>query len=47
VPLGGGAGRIVHIGKLPVKLSVGLFYNVVQPISGGRWVLNTGLTLIC
>ena len=46
VPLGGGTGRIVHIGKLPIKLSAGLFYNVVQPISGGRWVLNTQLTLI-
>jgi hypothetical protein len=46
VPLGGGAGRIVRVGKLPIKLSAGLFYNVVQPISGGRWVLNTQLTLI-
>jgi hypothetical protein len=46
VPLGGGAGRIVRIGKLPIKLSAGLFYNVVQPAYGGRWVLNTDLTLI-
>lgn len=47
VPVGGGAGRIIRIGgKLPIKLSAGLFYNVVQPASGGRWVLNTDLTLI-
>jgi hypothetical protein len=46
VPVGGGAGRIIRIGKLPIKLDAGLFYNVVQPISGGRWVLNSDLTLI-
>ena len=47
VPLGGGAGRIIRVGgKLPIKLSAGLFYNVVQPTVGGRWVLNTDLTLI-
>jgi hypothetical protein len=31
VPLGGGVGRIIRLGgKLPIKLSAGLFYNVVQ-----------------
>jgi hypothetical protein len=47
VPIGGGAGRIIRLGgNLPIKLSAGLFYNVVQPANGGRWVLNTDLTLI-
>ena len=47
MPLGGGAGRIIRIGgKLPIKLSAGLFFNVVQPANGDRWVLNTDLTLI-
>jgi hypothetical protein len=47
VPLGGGAGRLIRVGgKLPVKLSAGLFYNVVQPTYGGRWVLNADVTLI-
>ena len=46
VPLGGGVGRIVRIGKLPIKLSAGLFYNIIQPAPGGRWVLNTDLTFI-
>ena len=41
-----GAGRIVRVGKLPIKLNAGLFYNVVQPTYGGRWVLNAQLTLI-
>jgi hypothetical protein len=32
---------IIRIGgKLPIKLSAGLFYNIVQPANGGRWVLN-------
>jgi len=47
VPLGGGAGRLIRVGgKLPVKLSAGLFYNVVRPTYGGRWVLNANVTLI-
>jgi hypothetical protein len=47
VPVGGGAGRLIRIGgKLPIKLEAGVFYNVVQPAAGGRWVLNTQLTLI-
>ena len=45
VPVGGG-GRVIRILKLPIKLEVGLFYNVVQPAPGGRWVLlNTELAL--
>ena len=46
VPLGAGGGRIVHVGKLPIKLNAGLFYNVAQPTYGGRWVLNAQLTMI-
>jgi hypothetical protein len=45
VPVGGG-GRIIRIGKLPIKLEVGLFYNLAQPAPRGRWVLNTDLALI-
>jgi hypothetical protein len=43
---GAGGGRIVRIGDLLIKLSAGIFYNVVQPINGSRWVLNADLTLI-
>jgi hypothetical protein len=42
----GGGGRIIRIGKLPIKLEVGLFYNLAQPAPRGRWVLNTELALI-
>jgi hypothetical protein len=47
VPLGGGVARIIKVGgKLPIKLAAGLFYDAVQPSSGGRWVLNANLTFI-
>jgi hypothetical protein len=40
-------GRIVRVGgKLPIKLSAGLFYNVVRPTVGGRWGLKADLKLI-
>jgi hypothetical protein len=46
VPLGGGAGRIIRLDKLPIRLEAGVFYGAVQPTSGGRWLLNAELTLI-
>jgi hypothetical protein len=47
LPLGGGIAKITKIGgKLPIKLAAGVFYNVVQPTYGGRWVLNTELAII-
>ena len=44
--MGGGIAKITKIGKLPIKLDVGLFYNVEKPTYGGRWVLNTALAFI-
>ena len=31
VPVGGGGGRLIRIGKLPVNLQIQAFYNVVKP----------------
>ena len=31
VPVGGGFGRLIRIGKLPVNLQAQAFYNVVKP----------------
>ena len=31
VPIGGGGGRLIRIGKLPVNLQAQAFYNVVKP----------------
>jgi hypothetical protein len=30
VPIGGGFGKIVHLGKLPINLSFQAFYNVAR-----------------
>jgi hypothetical protein len=40
VPLGGGGGRVFHIGKLPVNTRVGAYYNVESPRSGSDWQLQ-------
>ncbi len=47
VPLGLEAGRIIKLGgKLPVKLSLGGYYNVVTPQYGARWQLYTAAAVI-
>jgi len=35
VPLGGGVGKIFHMGKLPVNTQLSAYYNVVTPDNGG------------
>jgi hypothetical protein len=40
VPLGGGIGKIFHIGKLPVNTSLQAYYNVVHPDYGANWQLR-------
>ena len=34
MPLGGGVGKIFHLGKLPVNTQLSAYYNVVQPDYG-------------
>ncbi|MFZ0611634.1 MAG: hypothetical protein WAM73_05295 [Desulfobacterales bacterium] len=40
VPLGGGAGKIVRFGRLPVNLQLQAFYNVVTPDNYADWQLR-------
>jgi hypothetical protein len=42
VPMGGGFGRLIRIGKLPVNLQAQAFYNVVKPDDGptADWTLR-------
>ena len=40
VPLGGGVGKIFHLGKLPVNTQLSAYYNVVHPDFGPRWQLR-------
>jgi len=37
LPLGGGVGKIFHLGKLPVNAQLGAYYNVVRPDFGPEW----------
>ena len=37
VPVGGGIGRLMRFGKLPVNLQLQSFYNVVHPDFGPEW----------
>jgi len=46
VPLGGGGGKIVHLGKQPVNISVQAFGNVVNPDFGPDWTLRVQIQLL-
>ena len=40
MPLGGGVGKIVRFGKLPVNFQTQAFYNVEKPQNGADWTLR-------
>jgi len=40
LPVGGGIGKIFHIGKLPVNSSLTAYYNVVRPDGVADWQLR-------
>jgi hypothetical protein len=40
VPLGGGIGKIFHLGKLPVNTQISAYYNVVKPDFGPNWQIR-------
>jgi hypothetical protein len=41
VPVGGGVGKIVRLGKLPLNLQLAAYYNVVTPKNfGADWQLR-------
>ncbi|MDM0109490.1 transporter [Variovorax sp. J22R24] len=40
VPLGGGVGKIFHLGKLPVNTQLSAYYNVVKPDNGPNWQIR-------
>jgi len=40
IPFGGGAGKVVRFGKLPVNIQAQVFYNVVKPDNYGDWSLR-------
>jgi len=46
VPVGAEAGRVIRLGKLPVKLSLGAYYNAIRPEYGSTWTLKTVVAII-
>ena len=40
VPVGGGIGKIFHLGPLPVNASLAAYYNVVRPDNGANWQIR-------
>ena len=46
VPLGGGVGKIFHLGKLPVNTQLSAYYNVVTPDDGPNWQIRAQVQLM-
>ncbi len=46
VPLGGGVGKIFHLGKLPVNTQLSAYYNVVHPDDGANWQIRFQVQLM-
>ena len=46
LPVGGGFGRVIKLGKLPVNFGLSAYYNVLRPEFGATWQLRTQVTLI-
>jgi len=46
VPLGGGGGKLVFLGKLPVNIQAQAYYNVVKPDVGPDWQLRVQLQVL-
>lgn len=40
VPVGGGVGKILKIGKLPVNIGTQAYYDVATPQYGADWTLR-------
>jgi len=46
VPVGGGVGKIFHLGKLPVNTQLSAYYNVVRPDFGPNWQIRAQVQLM-
>lgn len=46
VPIGGGVGRIVRIGPLPLGVDLGAYYNVVRPDNAAEWQLRARVNFL-
>jgi hypothetical protein len=46
VPIGGGIGKIFHLGKLPVNTQLSAYYNVVRPDFQANWQIRAQVQLM-
>jgi hypothetical protein len=46
VPVGGGVGKIFHLGRLPVNTQLGAYYNVEKPEFGPDWQIRAQVQLM-
>ncbi len=46
VPFGGGVGKLLRLGKLPVNVSAAAYYNAVRPAVSPEWSLRTQATFL-
>jgi hypothetical protein len=46
VPLGGGVGKIFHLGKLPVNTQISAYYNVAKPDFAANWQIRAQVQLM-
>jgi hypothetical protein len=46
LPLGGGIGKIFHLGKLPVNSQLSAYYNVVRPDGAADWQLRAQIQFL-
>ena len=46
VPIGGGVGKIFHLGRLPVNTQLSAYYNVVKPGNGANWQIRFQVQLM-
>ena len=46
VPVGGGVGKIFHLGKLPVNTQLSAYYNVIRPDDGANWQIRFQIQLM-
>ena len=46
VPMGGGAGKIFKIGRLPVNMQIGAYYTLVRPDFAPNWAFRAQVQLM-
>lgn len=46
IPVGGGIGKIIKIGKQPLNVSLRTYHNIVRPRNGPTWTLQLTVALL-